>query len=332
MIGYYIHHHGGGHLSRATAIAESLDQHVWGLSSLAPPPAWPGDWLQLARDDEGAAPRDPTAGGRLHWAPLLDRGLAARWHQMSCWIATHHPEALVVDVSVEAALLARLHGVPLVGVVLPGHRADPAHLLAYDVCDELVGAWPPEAGEMVPGLPRHLAERIRPLGAVSRHAVRRPADRRPGPPRVVVMTGSGGHEIGADQLSAAQAQTPDWEWIVLSRELGTWVDDPRAVLEDADVVVTHAGQSAIAEVAAARRPAIVIPQARPFDEQVTTARALRTGWPVIVQHEFPARGWAGLLARAARLDTTRWERWCDGLATERFAAVIELVLPVGTRP
>lgn len=332
MIGYYVHHQGGGHLSRAAALAEGLGHHVWGLSSLAAPPGWAGDWLRLARDDEGADPRDPTARGRLHWAPLLDRGLAERWHQMSCWIVAHRPDALVVDVSAEAALLARLHGVPLVGVVLPGHRADPAHRLAYDVCDELVGAWPPEAGDMVPGLPRHLTERIRPIGAVSRHAVRRPAARRPGPPRVVVMTGSGGHQIGAGQLTAAQEQAPDWEWTVLSRELGTWIADPRAALEDADVVVTHAGQGAIAEVAAARRPAVVIPQPRPFDEQVTTAQSLSRGWPVVVASEFPTHGWADLLARAARLDTSRWDRWCDGRATERFAAVVDLVLPVGRRP
>ena len=331
MIGYYVHHHGSGHLSRATALAGSLDQPVCGLSSLSAPASWAGEWTTLTRDDEGTAPRDPTAQGRLHWSPLLDHGLATRWHEMSCWIATSRPDAVVVDVSVEATLLARLHGVPVVGVVLPGHRADPPHLLAYDICAELVGAWPPEARGMVPGLPRHIADRIRPIGAVSRHPVRQPRARRPGAPRVVVMTGDGGHGIGADQLSAARAQATGWEWTVLSRELGTWTSDPRAVIEDADVVVTHAGQGAVAEVAAARRPAVVIPQARPFEEQVTSAEVLGHGWPVIVEREFPTRGWAGLLERAADLDTSRWAQWCDGRAAQRFASVIDLVLPVRSR-
>jgi hypothetical protein len=43
----------------------------------------------------------------------------------------------------------------------------------------------------------------------------------------------------------------------------------------ADVVITHAGQSCVADVAAARRPAIVLPQPRPFDEQHATAETLR---------------------------------------------------------
>jgi hypothetical protein len=332
VIGYYVHHHGSGHLSRASALAKAVQRPVWGLSSLDEPPGWSGEWLRLTRDDAGGPPHLPTARGRLHWAPVLDPGLATRWHEMSCWIATHRPEAIVVDVSVEAALLARLHGIPVVGFVLPGRRDDPAHLLGYDICDELVGAWPPDAGDMVPAMPRHVADRIRPIGAVSRHPVRQPTDRLPGPPRVVVMTGSGGHGISADRLAGAQAQTPDWEWTVLSRELGTWMRDPRRVLEDADVVVTHTGQGAIADVAAARTPAVVIPQARPFDEQATTARALAAGWPVLVEPDFPAEGWEARLCRAANLDGQRWQGWCDGRAAARFAALIDRVTAAGAPP
>ena len=328
MIGYYIHHHGTGHLSRAVTLANAMGRPVWGLSSLAQPAGWPGEWLELTRDDSGGPPRQPTAGGRLHWAPELDAGLAARWHEMSCWITTHRPEVIVVDVSVEAALMARLHGIPVVGVVLPGRRDDPAHVLGYDICEELVGAWPPDAGDMVPGMPRHLVDRIRPIGAVSRHPVRERSERSPGPPRVVLITGTGGHAITNAQVVAAQTQTPDWEWTVLSRELGAWVRDPRRALEEADVVVTNAVQGAIAEVAAARRPAVVIPQARPFDEQVTTAQVLAADWPALVENAFPSTGWRQRLQGAAGLDGRRWERWCDGNAPERFAAVVEGVTKV----
>ena len=55
MIGYYVHHHGLGHLMRFRAIAAHLRTPVTGLSSLPRPPAWSGPWLHLERDDDGAA-------------------------------------------------------------------------------------------------------------------------------------------------------------------------------------------------------------------------------------------------------------------------------------
>ena len=78
-IGYYVHHHGRGHLHRAGAVARALSRRhgctVTGLSSFPHPAEWSGDWaggwLELARDDDPLPPlptahHDVTAGGRLH--------------------------------------------------------------------------------------------------------------------------------------------------------------------------------------------------------------------------------------------------------------------------
>jgi hypothetical protein len=103
-----------------------------------------------------------------------------------------------------------------------------------------------------------------------------------------------------------------------------WAADPAPALCAADVVVTHAGQNAIAEVAAARRPAVVIPEPRPHDEQEATARALSTGhWPVTVLGSWPERGWGRLLTETSMRDGALWGAWCDGRAAQRFADVIE---------
>ena len=91
---------------------------------------------------------------------------------------------------------------------------------------------------------------------------------------MLVLSGRGGTELTLDQLAAAQAETPGWTWTVLGPPGTRWVADPWPLLCAADVVVTHAGQNAIADVATARRPAVIIPQPRPHDEQATTARAL----------------------------------------------------------
>lgn len=327
MIGYYVHHVGRGHLHRAEALACRLvgrGEEVTGLSSLPRPDGWPGAWVDLARDDDGT-PVDGSAGGRLHWAPLGHEGLRRRTATVSAWIAAAEPEAMVVDVSVEMVLLARLHGVPVVSVVQPGVRDDAAHTLGYDVADALVAFWPAAATAMAEGLPRSARERLVPVGALSRHPARRPRGvGRPGRATrtVVLLLGRGGHDVSEDDVASARSETPGWEWVVLDGRESTWVDDPSTVLASADVVVTHAGQNALSDTAAARRPAVVLPQRRPHREQATTAAALASGWPVVVRDHWPAEGWGELLDEAAGLDGTRWEQWCDGGAADRFADVV----------
>ncbi len=327
MIGYYVHHHGRGHQHRAVTLCASLTEPVTGLSSLPRPASWPGPWVQLPADDDGPDPHDVTAGGALHWAPLHDEGARSRAHVLSSWIAEARPRLLVVDVSVEATVLARLHGVPVVSMVLPGRRGDAAHELGFRLSTELVAAWPPGACGMTPGLAPHQLARIHHLGGVSRL---RPADsrapRRRGTRRVVLLQGKGDPGTPPPAQRRLAEQTPQWHWTFLGGDHGTWVDDPAALLADADVVVTHAGQGAVADVAASRVPAVVVPAARPFEEQTSTAAALaRGGWPVVVREELPQEGWPELLEGVAALDGDHWAAWCDGAAARRFARVVEAV-------
>lgn len=333
-IGYYVHHVGRGHLHRASSIAAELARGgavVTGLSTLPRPAAWPGAWVQLAPDDEGVDPvRDRvTAGDRLHWVPRHHAGLRDRAATVSAWIAGAAPRALVVDVSVEICLLARLHGVPVVSAVLPGLRDDAAHVLGADVADALLAFWPAEATGMVG--PPGLEARVTAVGGLARYDVADPGPRRAGPPRATYLAGSGGHELDPAVLADAQRQAPEWVWTVLG---GTapWVDDPHAAIADADVVVTHAGQNALAEVAALRRPCVVVPQDRPHDEQRTTAGVLAAGpWPAIAREAFPTSGWAALLEEARGLDGSGWSSWCDGGAAARAATVVRRVADGGTR-
>lgn len=329
MIGYYVHHVGAGHLHRATALAEVLDLPVTGLSSLPRPAGWRGPWVELPRDDHDPSPTGVDANGRLHWVPEHDAGLRGRMARLSAWIGEAAPALLVSDVSVEVSLLARLHGVPVLGVVLPGDRSDDAHRLGLDVCDALVGLWPEGSPDLATGLAEAQRARLHRVGALSRFPVAAPAPRRPGPRRVTVLAGRGG-AFDPAVLAAAQEQTPDWAWTLLGG--GTWVDDPWRAVVDADVVVTHAGQNALAEVAAARRPAVVLPQDRPHAEQATTASVLASGgWPVLVEPTAPADGWTERLERAAALDGSAWAGWCDGHAAERFAGVVRSMLPARPR-
>ena len=330
MIGYYVHHVGRGHVHRAGALATVLrdrGDEVTGLSSLEAPAGWPGDWVVLPRDDDGD-PRDVTAHGHLHWAPLHHDGLRSRMSAVSAWIDAARPDAVVSDVSVEVLLLARLHGVPTVAVVLPGRRDDAAHTFGLGTADALVGFWPARADGMSPGLAPGVRERLVPLGALARPSAQHAsaehltAERVPAGPTVALLLGTGGHGVTARDVDAARAATPGWRWTVMDGSAGTWVADPAPVLAAADVVITHAGQNALAETAAARRPAIVLPQERPHREQATTGDVLRDGWPAVVLDRWPDLGWPDLLDQARSLDGQRWAEWCDGHAADRFADVV----------
>ena len=150
MIGYYVHHHGRGHLEMARCVAAWLTGNVTGLSSLARPAGWPGQWLRLPRDDTAETAMEPAARGQLHWAPLGDQGLRDRMAAIAGWIQRAAPSVLVVDVSVEVTALARLMGVPVVSVVLPGRRGEPAHRFGHALAEALIAPWPaslpPESG------------------------------------------------------------------------------------------------------------------------------------------------------------------------------------------
>ena len=337
MIGYYIHHQGMGHLRRAQAIAAHLPAgSVTALSSLPRPHGWNNPWIRLDRDDTGSEPASVDANGRLHWVPLHDAGLRERMGQLSAWLRDAAPGALVADVSVEAAVLARLHGVPVVSVALPGLRSDPAHTLGFGISDAVVAAWPPEAPDMLTTADDCVRGKLVPVGAISGIPVL--PGRPPGPvTRVLVLGGAGGGGMNDADIEDARRQTPGVDWVALGTNPGNRTADPLPHLRDASLVVTHAGQGAVADAAAAGVPAVIVPLERPHQEQFTTGRALSRmpGLPAIVSPGFARSDWAQVLSAAEKLDGRGWAVWNDGQGASRAAQVIADVaaskpVPAGT--
>jgi hypothetical protein len=324
MIGYYVHHHGRGHLERARLIASQLREPVTALSSLSAPADWPGEWVELESDlpDEHAQAREPCAEGALHWAPLQHAGLRRRMAQIAAWVVDAEPRALVCDVSVEVAALARLMGIPVVSIALPGAREDAPHLLGYTLSSAIVAPWPEQMPR--PDWPARWQEKTHTVGAFSRFDGRERIARVPDEDErtVTLLLGAGGDELTSADLLAASEATTGWSWKVLGPE--RWVEDPWPDLCRSDVVVTHAGQNCIAEVAAARAPAIVIPQPRPHDEQLATARVLQREGLATVCWEWPSAGaWPGLLDAARARGGERWAAWSSGTGARRAAQAIE---------
>jgi Glycosyltransferase family 28 C-terminal domain len=331
MIAYYVHHQGSGHVHRAAAVAAVARTPVVGLSSRPAPEGWTGEWVDLPGDAEGVGPAaDVTAGGVLHWAPRRNPGLRTRMGLISDVII--QARLVVVDVSVEVALLARLHGVPVVVVAQPGDRLDRPHRLAYDLAERLVAPWPERPA---PGWPDEWVAKTVHVGALSRFDDR-PRPDAPGTGRkVLVAWGAGGLDVAPAQLRAAATATPDWRWEVIgpvppggadpaNLRWSGWTSRVWPLMGAADVVVTHAGQNALAEVAAARRPAVVIPQHRPHGEQhATTAALARAGIGVPVDSWPAPAEWPAVLTAAASRGGSGWQRWSAGDGAARFAAVLD---------
>ncbi len=322
MIGYYVNHQGSGHLHRMMTIARHLQDDLTVLSSMPAPPRNRLRWVNLARDDQVRVSADVTAHDTLHWAPRHDTGLLKRTAQITAWIEAERPALIVVDVSVEVTLLARLAGVPVVVVAMPGRRTDRAHAQAYDIADGMLAAWPRDAPL---DWPRRWRDKTVFVGGISRFDGQDridPEPRRP-PPRVFLLWGSGGQGLPLAALAAARAATPGWHWEVAGV---TSTKDEHTVWRElcaADVVVTHAGQNGVAEVAAAQVPAVVVADARPFGEQHHTVRMLRhLGIGVGLDRWPSAAAWPRLLQQALDTGGQGWINWSSGAGGREAAQAL----------
>jgi hypothetical protein len=328
-IGWYAHHHGLGHLSRALAVAEHLPDVT--IFSSRPGPGV----QQLAIDVEpprsAACAAQPDAVN-LHYAPVGVDGVRTRMASLAMWVAAQDPALFVVDVSVEVATFMRLMSVPTVVVRQHGVRDDPAHRMGYANAQSLLAPYPQwlEA----PDVPDWIVERTTHTGGFSRFDGRDPDQARArerlgvaaGDRLVVVLAGEGGRT--GWPVGPAVRATPGWSWVLLGHGWGDlggltptgWLEDPFDWLCAADVIVAHAGHNAVMEAAAARRPLVVIPVDRPHDEQRHKARALRTSGTAIVHPSWPDAGeWPALLAGAAEADPDMARALCDGQGARRAA-------------
>jgi len=328
MIGYYVHHHGRGHLQRVRAIAREVRSPLTVLSSLDPPDDWTGSWLRLPLETAAAAHhsgRDHTAHGTFHYLPVHDSGLRRRMAAIAGWLDEAQPSVFVADVSVEVAVLARSFGIPVVTIAMPGDRSDRVHRMAYDLSERILAPFPDYARG--PAWPQQWEAKTVYVGAFSTDDGR-PTDSAPPSSsdhrRVLVLAGQGGSDITPADVADARHASRAWRWEVAGLDVASWQDDPWSLICHADVVVTHAGQGAVAAVAAARKPAVIIPQHRPFGEQAAIGAQLSRHRHAVVLDRWPAADrWPEILRRAASQNPNDWSAWAPGDGARRAAVLLD---------
>jgi hypothetical protein len=313
-IGWYVHHQGAGHLQRARAVAAHLPRpctilgtvagfDTTGLAILDLPDDRPlGD---AAFDGQDGAAERPEA---LHYAPLNHPGLRARMARIADWVARTDPALLVVDVSVEVALFARLLSVPTLVVRLAGTRTDQPHLEAFRSASRLLAPFP-EALDGV-GVPEWVRAKTIYAGFLTGPTLANTEASRD----ILVVFGQGGAGGDIPALAAAARSVPDRAWHVLGPVSGSgaipdnlhlhgWVPDVAAHVARAALLVGGGGDGVVALAAAQAKRFLCLPEARAYGEQTEKAAALARLGAAIVHEGWPeASAWPGLIQAGLALD------------------------------
>ncbi|MFC7485718.1 glycosyltransferase [Knoellia sp. CPCC 206453] len=353
-VGWYVHHHGAGHRTRAMVVGRELMARGADVTLLGS--ALEGDAarrspvpsVRLAMDAPLPEPgtesgSDVTAHGMMHWAPLWHSGFRERMTTIARWVQVEEPDVVVVDVSCEVAVMVRLLGIPVVVVAQPGERTDSAHAAAYDAATAVLAPWPAWATEDIWRTSRILGcengpdARLVAVGGIAREPVARatgaPVSSAPSPSssssrlRGLVLAGSDGFD-DPDLHGVITDSVPDIDWTVVGGK--AWIPDVHDRLAQTDVVVTHAGQNAIADVAGWGLPAVVLPQSRPFDEQRHMGAVLASSGiaQVVQRDDVKGAHWGDLVNLAHTTGGEGWRTWgCQGAAA-RAASLVEVVAGV----
>ncbi|OLF39152.1 MULTISPECIES: hypothetical protein [unclassified Psychrobacter] len=156
-IGYYAHHHGSGHCRQADKLAallpSELRQQMTVFTSL-PVDSYRFDALtatqivRLSAEDE--RPDDVLSGragkywqpSSLHYSPVGNENIQERSWQLLDAIYQRQVDLMIVDVSVEVAMLCRTASVPYLYVRLAGERDDMPHLNAFAGALGLLAPYP----------------------------------------------------------------------------------------------------------------------------------------------------------------------------------------------
>lgn len=320
-IGYYMHHHGAGHLARARAIVAASD---WPVTLLGTGIGDAG--IDLCDDRPVSGQFDGVDGADsrssvLHYAPVDHKGVRRRVAQMALWIATEHPALMVVDVSVEVAMLARLASVPTVYVRLNGDRRDSAHLDAFRSAFALLA--PFHADLEMASTPPWVRQKTTYFPGIAAQAQAQAQEDPRDENRVLVVVGRGGPMGDGAQIADAARTCPDMHWRVIgpvtsphdpppNLEIAGWVDTPEQEIARAGVVIGAAGDGLLGAVLAADRPFICIPQDRPYDEQRATAARLKALDAAIVLQDWPhADLWPILIGEAHAVPSANRRRLHD---------------------
>lgn len=319
-LGYYAHHHGSGHCRQIDKLAALLPtearQQLTVFTSVT------SDAYMFAAIDEAQVVRlpaederaDDVLAGRagqywqpasLHYSPVGNSDIQQRSHKILDTIYQRRIDLMIIDVSVEVAMLCRAASVPYLYVRLPGIRDDVPHLNAFAGALALLAPYPrtlestktPEwisqktlyldfintqqkNAQTYQDFIKHLMQLITDKKALSLML----SDKDKNTPTIVtVIKGYGGHQAIDAKLPELRQLLPYAFIISLGPidedkrhyvDIAVDVSDVTPFIEHSDYLLMACGLNAVAQAYDYATPLVVLPDDRPHQEQEVMAEAL----------------------------------------------------------
>jgi len=326
-VGYYVHHHGTGHMQRALRIIPYITYPVVLFSSAPQPDNLPDNCTFVALPDDKVDGFDQPAESAFMYTPfaepILDRYAlildAVRRHNITC---------MYVDVSMEVALFAKLLGLKVGHNVMQGNRQDERHDLLYRSLDFYLSDSTPELDETSQ---RHGPANVKFVGGISRYKVQPPCKVNV-VEKVVISISPLSKQFDLTKLRGTAALYPEITWDVIGGdEVRTEnnivfhgrVADPYDLYNAADIVVGAGGHNTIMEQASLGNHFFCFPEDRPYEEQTIAAAALRNNILAVVYPEWPEPDdWVEVFTRGARIKIADFQRLVNDQAAAEAGAYI----------
>ena len=313
-LGYYAHHHGSGHCRQIDKLAAllpvdaknqlivftSLSPDDYSFSSLDKQQI-----IRLQTEDECA---DDVLKGRageyfqpasLHYSPVGNSNIQKRSHQILDTIYQHHIDLMVIDVSVEVAMLCRAASIPYLYIRLPGIRDDTPHLNAFAGALALLAPYPRLLEATM--TPEWVGKKTLYLDFINTtqqkeltyHEFIRILEKlntlnlkdweEDASTIITVIKGYGGHKAIDMKLPELRHLLPNAFIISLGPindnmrchvDIAAQVNDVTPFIQHSDYLVMACGLNAVSQAYDYATPLVVLPDDRPHQEQEVMAQAL----------------------------------------------------------
>lgn len=294
MIGYYAHSQGSGHCNYANLFSKVFGKSLMVFTDRNHAFDRGTEVVMLENEDpdgneyQRSCYPEPRA---LHYAPVNIAKITRRNKTILDNVLKRNISLLIIDVSVEMAMLARVSSIPYAYVRLQGDRNDIPHLNAFEGATFLLAYFPKEmeSGDT----PSWITNKTIYLGFLSKFMFDRGVNKKPDEfrlnpkPILLHLNGFGGtHAFDFGDLADR------YDIYVIGPERGGRdarsrieyigvVDDTRAFIEHADLIIAACGLNTTSELLSLGRRFVASPEKRHFEEQEYIAKNLdRLGWAI----------------------------------------------------
>ncbi len=293
MLGYYAHSHGSGHCNYANLFGRIFGKSITIFTDRAHVFDSDLEVVLLENEDPDGSEfdRDTYSEPRaLHYAPVNISKITRRNQLLLHHIVEKNIALLIIDVSVEMAMLARVSSISYAYVRLHGDRNDLPHLNAYEGASFLLAYFPKELEPE--STPPWIKKKTIYLGFLSRFMFDNGETARPKEfrndtrPILLHISGFGGTQsVDFSSLSGSYTIYSIGPGRIQDRSskvthLGV-VACTRAFIAHADAIVAACGSNTVAEILSLGKRFVAIPELRPYREQNHMAKILDTlGWAI----------------------------------------------------